>query len=232
MKAIILAGGMGTRLRDTVRDIPKPMACVMGKPFLEYLLQQLKKWGIMEVVLSVGYRKEKVKAYFGDGGYYGMSIVYSEENEPLGTGGALKKAVSVADDPLFIVMNGDSFFNVDLSKLISYHELKEAATTISLAYVKDKSRYGGVKIDYDGRIIFFEEKGTSGPGLINGGVYVIRRDIADDIPQGPISLEREVLSRLKEKKQLYAMEFRGFFIDMGLPEDYVWINRHPEHLAV
>jgi len=230
MKAIILAGGMGTRLREVVRDVPKPMASVGGKPFLEYLLRQLKRWGIKDVILSVGYGKEIVSAYFGTGDPFGMNIDYSEEDEPLGTGGALKKAILRGDDPLYLVMNGDSYFNINFLDLMTYHDSKPSMTTMSLAFVKDMGRYGSVEIGDDGSIENFKKEGFSGPGFINGGIYLIDRDIIKLIPDGHISLEGHVLPIVRDEKRLFGKAFDTFFLDMGLPADYFWIDSNPEYL--
>jgi len=231
MKAIILAGGLGSRLQDVVKDLPKPMAPVGGKPFLEYLLLQLKRWGTTDIILSVGYKKDVIKSYFGDGGSFGLRINYSEENEPLGTGGALKQALSKNNDPLFIAMNGDSFFNLSFVDLIRYHAGKPGLVTMGLAMVKDRSRYGGVELnDDDGSIRSFHKDGLATAGLINSGVYVVHRDIMQFIPDGPVSFEGHVLPLLKDGHLLYAKPYDAFFWDIGIPADYSWINQHTELL--
>lgn len=231
MKAIILAGGLGSRLRDVVKDLPKPMAPVGGKPFLEYLLLQLKRWGTTDIVLSVGYKKNVIKSYFGDGGSWGIHISYSEENEPLGTGGALKQALSKNDDFHFIVMNGDSFFNLSFADLIRYHAGKPGLVTMGLAIVKDRSRYGGVEInDDDGSFNSFQQDGLETAGLINSGVYIVNRNILKYIPDGRVSFEGHVLPLLKNDHLLYGKAFDAFFLDIGIPKDYLWINEHPEYL--
>lgn len=221
---------MGTRLRGVVEDVPKPMAPVGGKPFLEYLILQLKRWESIDIILSVGYKKEIIQAYFGNGSQFGIPISYSEESQPLGTGGALKKAISLHNDPYFIVMNGDSYFNINFSELITYHESKPGITTMSLAYIKDKGRYGSVEINGDGSVMSFQKEGPDAAGLINGGIYLMNRDIANYIPEGPISLEGHVLSLIKQDTLLYGKVFDAFFLDMGIPEDYFWIDKHPEKL--
>lgn len=231
MKAIILAGGLGTRLRDAVEDLPKPMAPVGGKPFLEYLLLQMKRWEIADVVLSVGYKKDVIQAYFGDGSSFGVRISYSEEKEPLGTGGALKQSLFRKDDSHFIVMNGDSFFNIPFADLIRYHHGKPGLITMGLAFVKDRNRYGGVEInDDDGSIRSFQKDGLDTAGLINSGVYIVNRNIVEYIPDGPVSFEGQVLPLLKNDRLLYGKVFDAFFLDIGIPKDYFWINEHPEHL--
>jgi len=231
MKAIILAGGLGSRLQDVVKDLPKPMAPVGGKPFLEYLLLQLKRSGTTDVILSVGYKKDVIKSYFTDGSSFGIRIDYSEENEPLGTGGALKQAIFKNNDSRFIVMNGDSFFNLSLVDLIRYHTSKPAMITMGLAIVKDRSRYGGVELnDDDGSIQSFQKDGPATAGLINSGVYVVNRDIVRFIPDGPVSFEGSVLPILKDSHLLYGKTFDDFFLDIGISKDYLWINERPEYL--
>lgn len=230
MKAIILAGGPGTRLRGVIEDVPKPMAPVGGKPFLEYLILQLRKWKSTDIVLSVGYKKDTIKSYFGNGNAFGVNISYSEEDQPLGTGGALKKAISVTDDRCFIVMNGDSFFNINFPDLITYHRNRSGITTMGLALVGDRGRYGSVEIYDDGRIRTFQKEGVHTPGLINGGIYITNRDIVNYIPEGQTSLEGYVLPLVEKDGLLYGKAFDDFFLDIGLPKDYLWIDKHPEHL--
>ncbi|MDD4996941.1 MAG: sugar phosphate nucleotidyltransferase, partial [Syntrophales bacterium] len=176
MKAIILAGGMGTRLRKVITKIPKPMAPVGGKPFLEYLILQLRKWNITEIILSVGFRKEIIKSHFGDGSSSGTMIEYSEEDEPLGTGGALRQAIASCKDSCFVVLNGDSFFNLDMGDLARFHASRRGLMTIGLCRVKSMMRYGSVEIGEDGRVLGFQKKGPDAPGLINGGIYAVHRN--------------------------------------------------------
>jgi D-glycero-alpha-D-manno-heptose 1-phosphate guanylyltransferase len=230
VKAIILAGGMGTRLRAAVPDIPKPMAPVGGKPFLEYLLKQLQRWAIPDVLLSVGYRKDSIQGHFGAGERFGMRIAYSEEEQPLGTGGALKKAILADGDPCYLVLNGDSYFDVPLPELIALHGGKGGMATLGLAMVRDKGRYGSVEVGADGRVVAFQKKGGQGPGWINGGVFLVNQGIAGLIPQGKVSLEEEILPVLQREGLLYGGPFAGFFVDMGVPEDYYWIDSHPGNL--
>jgi len=218
-------------LQSVVQDIPKPMAPVGGKPFLEYLILQLKKWGITEIVLSVGFKQEVVKSYFGTGSAFGVAIAYSEEDQPLGTGGALRKAISAIEDPYCIAMNGDSFFNVDFRDLVQFHLHRPALMTMSLARVKSGRRYGNVEINNDGRVLRFQREGPEAPSVISGGIYVIQRDILSCIPEEKISLEERVLPLLKKDKLLFGKIFDVFFLDMGVPDDYFWIDHHPEYLS-
>jgi D-glycero-alpha-D-manno-heptose 1-phosphate guanylyltransferase len=217
-QAIILAGGLGTRLRDTLKDIPKPMAPIAGKPFLEYLIVNLVKNQFRKIVLAVGYKREKIKNYFGNGSQWDATITYSEEKEPLGTGGALKKALELVDETPVLVLNGDSIMKIDMNKLISHHILKKAAVTIGTVYVKNAGRYGKVESNKMGEVTAFSEKGDRGPGFINGGVYVVNTSIGETIPKGKVSLEKEILP-LFLGKGLFVLQGNDPFIDIGLPED-------------
>ena len=220
MKAIILVGGEGKRLRSVINDVPKPMAPINEKPFLEYLILQLKKQNIKDIIFSIGYKGSIIKSYFQDGGNWDINIEYSEEDKPLGTGGALRKAGELIDDEQFIVMNGDSFFDIEFKQLISFHEEKQAVVTISLAYAETIERYGHVEIGNDGEITKFVEKGNSGSsGYINGGIYILNSELINKIPLGQVSLETEVLPNLINRG-LFGMKFKSFFIDIGKPEEY------------
>ena len=229
MKVIVLAGGEGARLREIIKDIPKPMAPIANKPFLEYLILQAVKWHISDIVLSVGYKKEIIKTYFTTGDTWGVKILYSEEVEPLGTGGAIKKAAKLIDDEDFIVMNGDSFLGIDFNQLITFHKSRQSRATMGLMYVDSTNRYGRVEIDDKGNVIRFSEKGIDVSGLVNGGVYVFNRKIIDKIPDGKVSLEKEILPKLINQG-LYGIETKGFFIDIGVPKDYLNLYKDPQIL--
>jgi len=230
MKAIILAGGQGKRLRSVINDIPKPMAPIKDKPFLEYLILQLKKQNIKDIIISTGYRGHIIKSYFQDGGNWDINIEYSEEDKPLGTGGALRKAGELISDEQFIVMNGDSYFDIEFNQLISFHEGKQAVTTIGLAYVETIERYGQVEIGNDGEITKFIEKGNSvSSGYINGGIYILTSELINKIPLGKVSLETEVFPNLINEG-LFGVKFKSFFVDIGNPEEYQRICKEPVHL--
>ena len=230
MKAIILAGGEGKRLRSVVNDIPKPMAPINKKPFLEYLILQLKKQNVKDVIISIGYKGGIIKDYFQNGDNWDINIEYSEEGKPLGTGGALRKAGELIDDEQFIVMNGDSFFDIEFKQLISFHEEKQAVATISLAYAETIERYGHVEIGNNGEITKFVEKGNSvSAGHVNGGIYILNSELINKIPLGQVSLETEVLPNLINRG-LFGMKFKSFFIDIGKPEEYQRICKEPVHL--
>ncbi len=219
MEAIVLAGGFGTRLRQVVPDLPKPMAPIAGRPFLEILLSTLARKGFTRIVLSLGFMSEKIIAYFGDS-YLGMKLVYEVESQPLGTGGAIRAAlVRCVTDHVF-VFNGDTYLDLEVDEL---ERLWEAGRhpVIVVREVPDTARFGRVEI-CEGRINAFLEKGMSGPGLINAGCYVLPKDALEDFPLGyPFSIESEFFI-----KYLQCLRFDGFvthgrFIDIGVPYDYV-----------
>lgn len=229
MKAIILAGGKGTRLKEVISDIPKPMAPVHDRPFLEYLVLQLAGFGIRDIVISTGYRGDVVRAHFGTGERLGVNIAYSHEDEPLGTGGAIRKAAEAFDEDAFIAMNGDSFLNVSMNELTAFHSGANAVATLALAFVSDTARYGSVGLDADGRVYSFAEKGRSGAGYINGGVYVLSREAVREFPEGSSSIENDCMP-IFTNRGLYGLRTQGFFIDIGVPADYLQLRDHPAGL--
>lgn len=219
MKAIILAGGFGTRLKSVISEVPKPMAPVNGQPFLAILVKRLIRSNINDIVLSVGYNQEVIRDFFGDGSLLGVTIKYSAEESPLGTGGAIKAAMEQFPADRYLIMNGDSYFDNNVLELLAYHQTKQAAITLALAEVADKSRYGSVEINKDGTISSFSEKGADGSGTINAGVYVLERSVIKSFPDAVCSFESDVLPIMIGKK-LYGFCQQGFFIDIGVPEDY------------
>ena len=175
MQAIILAGGLGTRLRSVVSDRPKPMALVAGKPFLEYVLQGLKKSGIDDIIFAVGYKGGMVEEYFGDGSRFGVRARYAYEEELLGTAGAIKNAGKYVTDEQFFVLNGDTFYQMDFGELSRIQQEKNLEMALVLRGVPDISRYGAARLT-DGLLTAFNEKnGNTGAGTINGGVYLMKR---------------------------------------------------------
>jgi NDP-sugar pyrophosphorylase family protein len=220
IRAFVLCGGLGTRLRSIVHDRPKSMASVAGVPFLEFVLKQLRDQGIREVVLGTGYLAEQVEDYFGSGEALGLRIRYSREQEPLGTGGAVKLAEKWLSDPV-VVMNGDSYVEWNLAAARNLFDERKAKLVMLLQEVTDVSRYGSVTIDPAGRVTKFVEKGArTGAGLINAGVYLLRREIVARLASGKaISLEREVFPHLLNDK-VYGLVSKGLFIDIGIPEDF------------
>lgn len=214
MTAIILAGGFGTRLREVIKDVPKPMADINGKPFLEILLRHLKKSSIKKVVLSVGYKQEVIVEYFKDS-FAGIDIIYTKEDKPLGTGGAIKRALEKIDDTQVFVLNGDTFFDIDLEDMKNFHLKSCADITISLKKMKNFDRYGSVILDKN-RVLKFKEKRFVKSGYINGGIYILKTDILKD--QKDIFSFEEYLS--KTQKAIYGYKSDRYFIDIGIPKDY------------
>ena len=225
MEAIILAGGLGKRLRQAVPGLPKPMAPVGGRPFLEYLLDYWAAQGVNRFILSVGYKHEIIEEHFS-GGYRGSEITYAVEKQPRGTGGGLLLALDSLEgsDP-FLIMNGDTFFNVSLASMRDFHNSRHAELTIALRMVDGNTRYAGVGIDDSGRITTFDNQArAAGRALINGGVYLANRDIFSGIatdPDIPVSIEEQIFPDLmKAGKGLYGYASSARFIDIGIPEDY------------
>ncbi len=221
MPAVLLVGGFGTRLQSAVPLTAKPLARVGGTPFLELLVLQLRAQGIRRLVMSTGHLAEQIQEHFRDGQKWDVDIAYSRENEPLGTGGALKFAEKhIGQAPDVLVMNGDSFLEIDFGKLIRFHHARKSVVTMAACRVPDARRYGTLDLDKENRVVRFVEKtGTKTPGLINAGVYVFSRAALQHIPDGRSSLEKDLFPRLLESG-MYAIEQEGMFIDIGTPEDY------------
>jgi NDP-sugar pyrophosphorylase family protein len=217
-QAIILAGGLGTRLGDITKNTPKPMLLVNGKPFLEYLILNLKYYGIYKIVLSTGYLAEKIFNHFGDGSSFGVEITYSEEENLLGTGGAVKLAEPLLDDK-FLVLNGDSFFDINYQIISRLLNTNDALVVMSLRRVNDISRYGKVVLDGNKIKEFSEKNSKKIPGIVNGGVYAMNRNILNFIPEDKSSLEVDIFPKLVNSRMLVGYEFDGYFIDIGLPDD-------------
>jgi NDP-sugar pyrophosphorylase family protein len=220
VRACVLCGGYGTRLRAVLADRPKSMALISGTPFLELLLDRLRSQGIDDVILGTGYMADRVESYFGSGDKHSMRICYSREDKPLGTGGALKLAEPLISDPV-LVLNGDSYVEWSLVPMLELFTGRDARLVMVLQAVADVSRYGSVALDQESRVMQFVEKGAaSGPGLINAGVYLLRKQIVRDLPADTaISLEREVFPRLLDRG-VYGLISTGTFIDIGIPEDF------------
>ena len=221
MPAVLLVGGLGTRLRTVLPGTPKPLAPVGGAPFLELLIRQLRVHGIRRIVLCTGHLAEQVESEFGDGSALDVWITHSKETEPLGTAGAVKLAERhLGDANEFVVMNGDSFLEMNVGEFVNFHRGHGGVMSMAVREVQDASRYGTVEMNGEGRVIAFREKmGIAAAGKINGGVYVFQREILEDVPERPGSLEKDIFPRLIERG-IYAQEQRGMFIDIGTPEDY------------
>lgn len=221
VEAVVLAGGLGARLRSVVSDRPKPMALVSGRPFLEWLLSDLRNQGIERIILSTGHMSEFIEDYFGSGDAFGLEIVYSREDAPLGTGGAIKLALSKLHGQRFFALNGDSFCDFNLGRMLEAHLEKAAAATLWLVPVDESERFGAVNVNANREIIGFREKSEVGQGgLINAGVYLLQRSVLDSMPaNAAFSLERDMFPGLIGKG-IFGMIGSGPFIDIGTPESY------------
>lgn len=227
METILLCGGLGTRLRSVVSDRPKPMADIAGKPFLHYLVRMLSEKGVERFVFALGYMGEQIEAYFQDGREYGISIVYSYEESPLGTGGAIRNALSKMQEEDVLILNADTYFDMDYRSLFQEQSRKCADMTIASREIEDVSRYGAILKDTDGRILRWNEKqsgsGETAPrrGEINGGIYVMKRSLIEKIPAGKQSLENDCIPVwLSHSINIHALRSDGYFMDIGVPEDY------------
>lgn len=220
MEAIILAGGFGTRLKSVVNDVPKPMAPIGQIPFLSYLLDYLSHYGVLRVILSTGYMHEVIERYYGNY-YQGIELIYSFEHEPLGTGGAIKAAIGKAQSNKIFILNGDTFFQVNLQELYEYHVAKEADLTVALKKMNNFDRYGTVEVD-QGRVAVFHEKRPNDAGMINGGVYLINKQVFSSLNlPDKFSFETDVLQVFMSKLRFYGYVSDKYFIDIGIPEDYM-----------
>ena len=225
MQAILLCGGMGTRLRSVVSDRPKPMADICGKPFLQYLLEMLRDKGITEVIFALGYMGEMIEEYFQDGFAFGLKIAYSYEEEPLGTGGAIRNALPKILEEEVLVLNADTYFPMDYQGLYRFHQENDGDFSLATRGVPDISRYGAVRRDAAGRILAWNEKLEDGgqplAGEINGGIYVMKKSLIAEIPEGKQSLEQDCIPKwLSEGKRIFGLPFDGYFMDIGIPKDY------------
>ena len=221
MPALLLVGGMGSRLKSVLPSTPKPMAPLGDGSFLELLVLQLRAQGGRHLVMCTGHLAEQIEEEFGDGQRWEMKIQYSKELHPMGTAGALKLAepyISECSD--FLVMNGDSFVEMNIPQFIRFHRDSGGLASMVVCKVPDAARYGTVRVNDQNRVTGFKEKtGSNVPGLINAGAYMFNRKILQQIPDGPASLEKDVFPRLLERG-VYASEQQGMFIDIGTPEDY------------
>lgn len=219
MEAIVLAGGFGTRLRQVVPNLPKPMAPIAGRPFLEILLSTLAQKGFHRVILSLGYMAEKVVDYFGDR-FSGMELVYEIETSPLGTGGAVRQALTRCRSDHVYVMNGDTYLDAEVSELEAQWQAQRTPIIVARC-VPDTARYGRLDTAV-GRVRGFCEKGGGGSGLINAGCYVFPTSILDRFPRGQaFSLETDFLATAVANERFDLFVTKGRFIDIGVPEDFV-----------
>ncbi len=219
-QAIILAGGLGTRLREAVPDLPKCMAPILAKPFIGYLMDYLQQRGIQQFIFSLGYKYNIVEQYLKT--QYGhLNLVYSVEEEPLGTGGAIKLACKYSKDETAVVLNGDTYFKVDLPELDAFHDTRKADCTLALKPMKRFDRYGVVELNNNYAVSSFKEKQYYEEGLINGGVYALntKQFLHEPLPDR-FSFEKEYLEKFLNKGTIYGIIQDEYFIDIGIPEDF------------
>ena len=229
MRALVLAGGFGTRLTSAVPDLPKPLAPIAGKPFIEYLLSALARSGIIDVVLLTGYRASCISDTFGDGAALGLSLRYQVEDEPLGTGGAVASALRAysSDPDPFLLLNGDTYFDISHKALADFHHRKHPSISMALKLMdQTDDRYGFIRLDGSLVTSFIEKKRGAAEGYINGGSYIIDQSILDYCPdRKSFSFEEEVLPKALGAGKLHGLPFGGHFIDIGVPEDYLKAQR-------
>jgi D-glycero-alpha-D-manno-heptose 1-phosphate guanylyltransferase len=219
-EAIVLAGGFGTRLAHVVPDVCKPMAPVAGRPFLRFLMDQLAEAGFERVILADGYRREQIEKFFG-AFYRGMDVLYSSEDDPLFTGGAVKKALTKCEGDWAFVLNGDTWLDVDFTAMeaVGLYSGGETDAVLAVKPMCDFDRYGTIEVSDEGVIEAFNEKQPCDTGLINAGVYLVRADALVEMPD-KFSLEKDFFSKNVGDHRLRACRCEGGFIDIGVPEDY------------
>jgi len=228
MKAVILVGGEGTRLRPLTCNTTKAMVPVLNKPFLEHLLGYLKGHDVTDIILALSYLPEHIRDYFGDGAKMGVRLSYLIEEEPLGTGGAVKNAEGYLDKS-FLMLNGDVFTDMDITAMIDYHRQNRAVATIAATPVDDPTAYGLIETDDRGRISRFLEKPSREQvtsNMINAGIYVLEPEILAKIPPGKkASIEKETFQQLLARREaMYAYSASAYWLDMGTPEKYLRLN--------
>ncbi|MDG1046133.1 MAG: nucleotidyltransferase family protein [Bacteroidia bacterium] len=217
---IILAGGLGTRLASVVNDVPKPMAPVAGKPFLDHILDALPLEHINSIILSVGHKSNKVIEYYGEI-YKNIPVIYSIEQEPLGTGGGISLAMNHVTQNSALILNGDTFFDVNFEEFWRTHQDFMTPITLALKQMKFPDRYGTVLIEKNTLVKFQEKQKNMPTGLINGGSYWVNKDIIELLPKTEkYSFEKDFLEVSVSKKYLGGYISDGLFIDIGIPEDY------------
>jgi D-glycero-alpha-D-manno-heptose 1-phosphate guanylyltransferase len=227
MEAVVLAGGMGTRLKQRVADRPKPMALVAGRPFLDYVLASLERAGVRRVVLAVSYLASQISDHYGSR-WNSLELDYSLETAALGTGGGFRLAMEKIRGDTFWALNGDSLLECDFKKMKTTHQAEHADLTIALRKVPDASRYGAA-VWNGGQITGFQEKGgANGAAWINGGVYFCPKKVLNSSPLGQkFSFEKEILEVGSSTKKIWGVPCEGFFIDIGVPEDFDRAQNEP-----
>ena len=222
MQAIILAGGLGTRLKSVVADKPKVLSPVVGKPFLYYIIQYLQEQGITSYIFSLGYLANQVIDFLQED-YPNLPYQYYIEDIPLGTGGGIKKAIELSTEQDVLIVNADTYFNISLPQMYTAHKATDAMCSVSLKLMNDFDRYGSVEIDINNTIISFKEKIFTKQGLINGGYYLINKNYFISATQHLLeifSFEKDFLEKKLSTNVVKGFIADGYFIDIGIPEDY------------
>lgn len=219
-EVLVLAGGLGTRLQSVVSNIPKALAPIAGRPFLSYLLRYLSRNQVQRVVLSTGVGANHIEDFLKTE-KFPFEITTMREAKPLGTGGAIQFCLTAITQPAFFIINGDTILDGNLDQIYSDHMQTQASVTIGSVRVPDAKRYGRIKASASHQVLGFEEKGSSGPGLINGGIILTNQSIFKNLSKKPpFSFETDILPPLVEAGQVYSSVCKGFFLDIGIPEDY------------
>jgi D-glycero-alpha-D-manno-heptose 1-phosphate guanylyltransferase len=219
-EAIILAGGLGTRLRPVVADVPKCMAIVNGKPFIEYIIQYLISQNIEKIILSLGYKSEQI-IKFVNSKFPNSLFLFSIEKEPLGTGGAIQLALTKTSSTNIFIINGDTYFSVDLNSLASFHLSNNADCTLCLKEMQNFDRYGVVELNHKNQIVSFKEKQFYTKGLINAGIYALNIASFKKLQlQDKFSFEKDFLEKYYQSLAFYGNKQESYFIDIGIPEDF------------
>jgi D-glycero-alpha-D-manno-heptose 1-phosphate guanylyltransferase len=224
-EAIILAGGFGIRLQTVVNDLPKPMANVADKPFLHYVVKQLIQQGIQRIVFSVGYKSAYIIDYFSNTDF-GIEMLFQKESEPLGTGGGIKYAMQACQSNDILVLNGDTYFDIDFLTLHTIYLEKKAKAALALRFVDNASRYGQVKLNENNIITTFEEKNLSAikAGCINGGTYILNKNYFIENTEIKFSIEKDFFEKQVDRGIFAGYVYDNYFIDIGIPEDYYKAN--------
>lgn len=225
MEVIILAGGLGTRLANIVNDVPKPMAPIANKPFLEILLDYLCANNITKVIFATAYKSEVIQKHFKEK-YKNIDLSYAVANEPLGSGGQAKDGLKISTHEDVIIMNGDTFFEINLNKMMDFHKKNKSDFTMAVRKSENIKNSGSIYYNNEKQIISFKEKKDVGAGLINGGIYIVKKNIFYNINKIKFSLEHDFLEKNINNYKIMAYESNEYFIDIGTPEDYYKANNH------
>ena len=224
MQAVIMAGGYGTRLKPLTNELPKPMVPIIDKPIIHYIIKTLKKYGITDIIVTLGYKPERIIDYLGDGSSFGVSVRYSVEKIPLGTAGGVKQ-ISNMIDGTFVVISGDALTNIELDGMMSYHMTHGKLITMAVKEMDDVSGFGVVRCEDDGTVTSFIEKPThSQDKLVNTGIYILEKRVFDYIPDGKYDFARELFPEIMDNLSAYRM--KGYWSDIGTLSSYYLTNNY------